>query len=123
VPEPYVAQEAWAGAKGTCPFTDCQGSAPVVKLTVQVVASAATGHLKSIPILIDYLGGGTGIWYFTQADVKLSAEPGGLHARAVFSGDCAATGAYGQVGECTLSLDGGKEVTVTYECEPEQSCL
>jgi hypothetical protein len=122
-PEPFVGQEAWAGVMGTCPFTDCLGSDPAVGLTVQAIADAATGNVKSIPKGIFLRGGGVSKWFFTQADVKLSAEPADSHARAVFSGDCVATGAYGEDGECKLNLAGGKTVTVTYECEPGYSCL
>jgi hypothetical protein len=123
VPEPWVEGDVdWTGVMGTCPFTDCLGSLPVVGLTVEAIAVAATGNVKSIPKVIDLRGGGTSSKWFTQADVKLSAEPAGLHARAVFSGDCVATGAYGQDAECKLNLAGGKTVTVTYECEPGYSC-
>jgi hypothetical protein len=122
-PEPYVAQEAWTGVKGTCPFSDCNGSTPAVSLTVEVVASAATGHLSSVPSLIDLDGAGTNTWLFTEVDVKLRAAPAGAHARAVFTGDCVATGAFGANGECMLNLAGGKKVTVTYDCEPGFSCM
>jgi hypothetical protein len=98
------------------------GSQPAVALTVQAVASVATGRVKSIPKGIDIKGGDSSTALFTQTDVTLSAEPDGPRARAVFSGDCAATGAYGKAVDCTLSLAGGNTVTVTYECKPGFSC-
>jgi hypothetical protein len=123
VPEPWMEGDvAWTGVAGICPFTDCKGSEPAVGLTVNAVADAATGHVKSIPKGIDIKGAGASTWLFTQADVKLSAEPDDPHARAVFSGACVATGPYGEDGECKLNLAGGKTVTVTYECEPGYRC-
>jgi hypothetical protein len=122
-PEPFVGQEAWPGVMGTCPFDACLGNIPAVDLTVEAVENAATGNVHSIPKGIFLKGAGASTWLFTQADVKLSAEPADSHARAVFSGDCVATGAYGEETECKLNLAGGKKVTVTYECEPGHSCM
>jgi hypothetical protein len=122
-PEPYVGQEAWPGLAGTCPFDACLGNIPAVDLTVNAIEDNATGHVKSIPKTLDLEGAGTTTELFTQPDATVVAKPASIHARAVFSGDCAATGAYGEDAECELNLAGGKKVTVTYECEPGRSCL
>jgi hypothetical protein len=123
VPEPWVEGDlAWDGVMGTCPFTECRGSAPAVGLTVQAVADAATGRVKSIPKGIDLRGSGASTWLFTQADVKVLAVPAADQVRVVLSGGCLATGAYGEAVMCELNLAGGKSVTVTYECQPGYTC-
>jgi hypothetical protein len=94
------------------------------------LANGATGHVKSIPKGLDVSGAGEQTRVFTQLDVKLSAEPQGRHARAVFSLDdcdptveqCGATGAYGEDVGFKLMLHRDRSVTVTNECQPGFAC-
>jgi hypothetical protein len=123
-PEPYVGQTPYPPAEGRCPWTGCTPAGPTAAINVTGVANGATGNLTSTPSGIDLDGAGTIIGaQFTELEIVLLGVPRGLHARAVFSGDCIEVGDYGLNATCPVTLGGrNKVVTVTYECEPGFTC-
>jgi hypothetical protein len=104
--------------RGTCPWSDCVASGPAVRLTVNAFENGATGHVASIPAGIRLAGAGTSSELFGELDVMLFAWPDGRDARAVFAGDCVATGQTGAVFFCKLHLGPEKTVSVTYASGP-----
>jgi hypothetical protein len=122
-PEEWTpAHASYPAATTGCPYTDCEPTGPVVKLTVMAASSAAAGRVTSTPSGIDVAAGAMTSATFRDVAVELTAQPTGERARAVFSGDCVATGAYGQVATCALTLGPDKTVTVTFECEDGATC-
>ena len=118
-PEPYLDQELYPNVTPTCPWTTCAGGGvPAVVLTVTAVESGATGKVESDPVGIDFAGAGSVALPFTLLEVTLRAKAFGRHTRVVFSGDCTATGDFGKVVECPLTLGPNKRVTLTYMGEP-----
>jgi hypothetical protein len=122
-PEAWTAaHELYPPATTACPYTDCTATGPVVKLAVTTTAASATGRVTSTPAGLDLSGAGTATAAFPTLDITLEATPTGEHARAVFSGACAATGVYGQPATCRVTLGPDKAVAVTFECEQGQTC-
>jgi hypothetical protein len=122
VPEPWTSQTTYPGQVTACPFTNCTASGPVVSLTVNVTATAATGTVVSTPAGISLTGAGTRTFAFADPAVSLDATPADAHGRAVFSGACTATGAYGSTATCALTLGPDKTVAVVFECEEGFTC-
>jgi hypothetical protein len=123
IPEAYNSTDvAYPAATTGCPFTSCDATGPVVSLTVDADASAASGTVASAPAGIDLVGGGTATASFPDPSVSLTATPSDAHARAVLSGDCVVTGDYGAPATCPLTLGPDKTVDVAWQCEPGFVC-
>jgi hypothetical protein len=126
-PEPFDGtQEVYAGVTHTCPYNVCltDGTPVPSALLVAGVTAGGTGHVRSSTGGTKLVGADTMTLAFEgPTPVVLTAQPRGDHARAVFSRDCVATGAYGKKVDCMLTtIAGALAVTVTYECEPGHSC-
>jgi hypothetical protein len=123
VPEAWTgAQEPYGTVTPACPWTGCTTGGPVVSLAVTTTAATATGRVTSAPAGIDITGAGTATVGFSVLETTLTATPTGDHARAVFSGDCAATGDYGKSASCKVTLGPEKTVTVAFDCEGGYTC-
>jgi hypothetical protein len=126
-PEPYTDQPLYAGVVAACPFNRClpegRPAVSAFALAVTGVTAAASGTVTSSPAGISLAGAGTASWgYEGGMTVTLTATPKGPYARAVLGGDCSATGAHGAPASCVVALDANKAVTVTYECQTDQTC-
>jgi hypothetical protein len=122
-PEPYTNQELYPDIESACIYSGCApGGVRTVALEVVADASAASGRVTSSPGGIDITGSGAQSASFGELDQRLTAQPAGRHARAVFSGDCTAAGDWGKRASCDLKLGPDKTVTVTWECEPGFDC-
>ena len=126
-PEPYTSQTPYPGVSAMCPYNLCLvDGTPVVTgfaLTVTGVEEGASGEVKSKPSGISIAGAEVDTWGFEGGTrVTLKADTVGKRARAVFSGACSESGAYGKKATCTMIMDATSSVTVTYQCEVGFAC-
>lgn len=126
-PEKYDNQEVYPGVVSTCRFTDCMFPGIPISVTqtlsVKTVNETAGGTVTSAPDGISVAtAGDTSAPFPIDTVVTLNANPKGIYARAVLSGDCTATGSYGALATCTVKMDVARSVTVTYQCQPGFSC-
>jgi hypothetical protein len=106
----------------SCPYTACLGHEPAITVSVTSVANGATGTVTSNPPGISLTGAGTGSGLFADP-VKITANPTGPNARAVFSGSgCTASEEYGHTVHCSVPLAPDPAITVTFECKPGATC-
>jgi hypothetical protein len=124
-PEPFTNQPLYPGVAPSCPYRDClaDGTPVETALTVTGAEDGATGDVTSKPSGISIDGAGDGsVGYDDGTVVRLRARPDGKRARAVFSGACSDSGAYGTASTCHVPMIGNRSVRVTYQCEPGFTC-
>ncbi len=122
-PESFDTQVEYPKVTPACPYTACIAQhRPAITVGVTSVANGATGTVTSNPPGISLTGAGTGSGVFADP-VKITANPTGPNARAVFSGgSCTASEEYGHTVHCNVPLAPDPVITVTFECKPRATC-